>query len=384
VKPTLTIIPACSIHPDRINIYNQIHWEPQRPGKQDDMKSIHKRLSRIEHIINSDRSANGNVSKIARRKMTKALDYLLFITNEKKVSNYYSGRSFKFKIAFITLTIPAAQKHSDNEIKSKCLNQLLIELKKYYKTHNYIWRAEKQKNGNLHFHLIVDKFIPHQELRDRWNRILNKLGYIDRYREEQQQWHKNGFRVRDYLTKTWPVEKQKQAYERGQRINWNSPNTTDIHSIQKIHNIKQYIAKYLTKTEIKSYALKLEKIAELRKNDSVEIKRPAAKKRKKLLSNRRRRQLTAKRMKQKGRIWGCNQELSNIKGAQADIDTRLQEEIEIIEKCKESKVYKGDYYKVIYFDIRLLNTFPNLKLYKLFTQYLIEKFDKHTQTEIAA
>jgi hypothetical protein len=351
MKPELILIPSATVHPDRINLYNQIHWEPSRPNRSNDMKGIDNDLSRIKHIINSDRKAHGKVSKIAKRKMTRALEYLLFITNEKKVSNYYTGREFKFKIAFITLTIPAQQKHSDKEIKSKCLNQLLIELKKHYKTNHYIWRAEKQKNGNLHFHLIVDKFIPHQELRDRWNRILNKLGYIDRYREQQLSWHKNGFRAREHLKKTWPIKKQKQAYERGQRINWNSPNTTDIHSVQKIHNIKQYISKYLTKNEI-------EQKCEAEPKADI--------------------------MKQDGRIWGCNQELSDIKGAQIIIGTELQEEIELIKNCAESKVYSDTYFTVIYFDIRHLNEFPQVKLYQLFSKYLLDKFGKSIQTEIAA
>ena len=29
----------------------------------------------------------------------------------------------------------------------------------------YFWRAEKQANGNIHFHLLVDRFIPMDLLR---------------------------------------------------------------------------------------------------------------------------------------------------------------------------------------------------------------------------
>lgn len=315
------------------------------------MAGIENDLKRVSHLLNSDRTAHGSVSKIAKRKLTRALDYLLILTNEKRVSTHYTGRSYRFKIAFVTLTLPSKQAHSDKEIKNKCLNQFLIELKKNYHTKNYIWRAEKQKNGNLHFHIIVDKFIPHQELRDRWNRIINKLGYIDRYREEQQNWHKDGFRVKEYLTKTWPVKKQKEAYERNQRINWNSPNSTDIHSIQKIRNIKDYMAKYLTKDEIKERS---------QAEDEPDI------------------------AEQTGRIWGCNHELNNIKGAQVIMDTALQDEIELIESVKESYVYRDTYFSVIYFDIRLLSAYPQVKLFQLFSKYLLERFGKNLQAEIAA
>ena len=351
MKPELTLIPCASIHPDRINLYNEINWTPARPGRRNENENEESNMSRVSHLLDSDRSAKGMVSKIARRKLNRSLNYLLFIANEKKVSNVYTGRSFKFKIAFITLTLPASQKHTDNEIKSKCLNHFLIEIKKYYQAHNYIWRAEKQKNGNLHFHLIIDKFIPHQELRDRWNKIINKLGYVDDYREEQLTFHKNGFRVREHLKKTWPVKKQREAYERGAKLNWNSPNTTDIHSVQKIHNIQQYISKYLTKDEIKQMA---------KSNPEADI------------------------IEQTGRIWGCNRELSNVKGAQTIVDTQLQDEIELLMQCRETKVVSGDYYTVVFLDVRLLNQFPQLKIYQLFSKYMIEKFEKNIQAEIAA
>ena len=35
-----------------------------------------------------------------------------------------------YKIGFVTLTLPSEQRHTDNEIKKYCLNQLLIELRK--------------------------------------------------------------------------------------------------------------------------------------------------------------------------------------------------------------------------------------------------------------
>ena len=99
----------------------------------------------------------------------KSLDYLLLMANPIRAQSNFSGRCFTFKMAFITLSLSSTQIHSDNEIKEKCLNQFLIEIRKRYRVKNYIWRAEKQKNGNIHFHVVIDKFIAWSELRDRWN-----------------------------------------------------------------------------------------------------------------------------------------------------------------------------------------------------------------------
>lgn len=384
MKPTLTILPAISIHPGQINIYNEINWEPQRPSREYKIHHDSDSQHGAEHLLNSARSAKGLVSNIAKRKMTKAVNYMLFVTNTKRVTNSYNGRNFQFKIAFVTLTLPSKQIHPDNEIKSQCLNQLLIELKKYYHVRNYIWRAEKQHNGNLHFHVLVDRFIPYQELRDRWNRIVNKLGYVDRYRDEQIQWHSEGFRVRKNLLKTWPKRKQFEAYRRGAKTHWNSPNSTDIHSVQKIRDLKSYITKYVTKNEIKNYALKLEQIAELRKNSSDVLNKVPGTKRKELIRKKRSRQLAAKKMRQSGRIWGCNTELSNLKGAQSLIDWNLEQELQELELTEKVRVLKDTYFTIIFFDSSILLKRPKSQLFKLFSQFLFDRFGYTFQTELAA
>lgn len=129
----------------------------------------------------------------------------------------------RHKVVFVTLTLPAKQRHSDVEIKSKCLNQLLTELRDKYGVTLYVWKAERQKNGNLHFHLLVNRYIPAMELRDSWNRILSKLGYIDDFEV------KHGHR---------------------------SPNSTDVHSLYKdkrtgkrIGSVVAYMAKYMSKKD---------------------------------------------------------------------------------------------------------------------------------------
>lgn len=351
MKSKPEIIPRASIHPHKINLYNEVVWPAGRPVSRYSQEKNAFTGQKFEHLLDSKRSAQGKVSPIARRKMLKSLDYLLFVTKEKTVSTNYNGRKFAMKIAFVTLTLPSKQVHSDNEIKNTCLNQLIIELKKYYHVKNYIWRAEKQKNGNLHFHIVVNKFIPYQELRDRWNRIINKLGYVDSYRDSQMDFHHNGFRLRKNLLPTWSAKKQKQAFERGAKTHWNSPNTTDIHSIRKIRDIKSYMAKYLSKDEIKQ-AIEQKKDINL------------------LLVS--------------GRIWGCNQELSNIKGAQALIQGDVQDEIETILSASDIKIFKNPYFTVIYFDIQHLFKYPQSALFKLFSTYILENFNYNIQAEIAA
>lgn len=115
---------------------------------------------------------------------------------------------------FITLTLPYQQIHCDKTIKRECLNHFLINAKRKFFVKNVIWRAETQDNGNIHFHLFTDKYIPHDQLRYQWQQSLEQLGYISWFATENN--HLN-------------------------------PNCTDIHSIKKVRNVQAYIAKYISK-----------------------------------------------------------------------------------------------------------------------------------------
>lgn len=394
MKRELTIIPQISIHPGQINIYNQYHWDPSPPPRPDtgsdyfchvneDGSIFEVKGKKYNHLLDSDRTANGKISKIAERKIKKAVDYTLAVTTEKRITDRITGRTIKMKLAFITLTLPSTQIHTDKEIIAKLLNQFLIEIKKYYHVKNYIWRAEKQVNGNIHFHILIDKFIPYQELRDRWNRITEKLGYVTRYRAEQTKWHEKGFRVRTNLLKTWCYEKQKQAYERGSKQHWHSPNSTDIHSLQKIINIKSYITKYITKKPKKSESDRLIQLQEIRKNNKKSLKKVPAKNRKKIRMAHKKRLSKIFKFKQTGRVWGCNRELNNLKGARLDIDNQTGDELQKLENNRQVYKFKGDYFQIYYIDWKKLPSMGCDYLFQQLSLYLHEVFDTPIQQTIS-
>jgi hypothetical protein len=347
---SLDLIPMLSIHPDRVCVYRDVHWNPSKPHKMVENEAGVLVSANTLRIINSDRRANGRISVNARRKIMKALDYLLLLANNKVVHTRYIGRQFNFKIAFVTLTLPSKQKHSDKEIIRRCLNSFLLEMKKFYKVKNYLWRAEKQQNGNIHFHLIVDKFIPWSELRDRWNRIVNKLGYVDRYREEMKRWHMGGFRVRSELLDQWSYKSQIKAYKTGCLNDWNSPNSTDIHSIRKVGNVKAYVSKYMTK----------EAGVDGRTGEIVKDN-----------------------IKQSGRVWGCNRELSDCPGGRLVVDWEVSDEMKRVSIESKCHVYHGDYFSVYFIDFTDLKRFGATSIYKEFCSFLLRHFGYSFQDFVA-
>jgi hypothetical protein len=48
----------------------------------------------------------------------------------------------------------------------------------------YVWKCEKQKRGQIHYHLVIPDFIPHPEIRKKWNALQKKAGLLDDWVKE--------------------------------------------------------------------------------------------------------------------------------------------------------------------------------------------------------
>lgn len=217
---------------DNTNKYNDISLTSQ--------KHLRQKIE-IFNFIAKWKTING--TQFCSRK----IDEQVVVTSGKQYE-----RKIRYKLAMVTLTLSAAQHNTDNEIKAKLLNHFLIELRKKYALKNYIWKAEKQENGNIHFHIIIDVFIHHADIRDIWNRIQDKNGfdYVKQFAENQRLKYANGF----FLHKNSQLTEAEQLrnYEIGVAENWSNPNSTDVHSLHKVKNIGAYLSKYLVKEVTKT------------------------------------------------------------------------------------------------------------------------------------
>lgn len=152
----------------------------------------------------------------AARKLRKAINWMAYLAGEKSIFVKSLDKQIKFRLSFITLTLPSTQIHSDQEIKSACLVPFLQWLRDSKKVRKYIWKAEIQKNGNIHFHITLDKFVHYAEARRQWNKNIDKLGYVKRY-----------------------------TLATGRL----TPPSTEVKSVKKVKNIAAYLTAYLTKTK---------------------------------------------------------------------------------------------------------------------------------------
>lgn len=247
-----------------------------------------RQTSFFDRVPPSDTKHHGLISKKANKRVSTAIDWLIYLAKDKPLKKKSDGRDFMFKVNFITLTLSSKQVHSDNCIKSELLNQFLTELRTKWKCRHYLWRAEAQQNGNIHFHIASDVFIPWRDLRTSWNRIQNKLGYVDRFRE------KTGL---------------------------SDPNSTDIHSVNKVRNLASYLAKYCGKNS-KGFTMLTTLAGSVHAKPKYWLTYKPVKWK---------RQMAVFRQIH-GKLWGLSQDLGRYKAASCEVRGRVEEEMNWLEK----------------------------------------------------
>jgi len=173
-------------------------------------------LAFIENQENlKDNDQNGQLSRKAITQLRNSINWICLAAKKKRVYVKAKQTSFEFKINFVTLTLPDTDKPITSEdLQKNLLNPFLTYMRKYHSLSNYVWRLEFQANGKLHVHLTADTFLHYQTIRDTWNRLLDKNGYLDSFFENEK--HKN-------------------------------PNSTDVHATRKIKNMAAYLSKYMSK-----------------------------------------------------------------------------------------------------------------------------------------
>lgn len=165
---------------------------------------------------------SGMVSTCSRKRLTKAIEFLLTAAPEKRIL-MDNGEYLKFRINFITLTISSTSKM----IKGKEAHKLLLEpfllwLKRKHGLKMYLWKAELQERGQLHYHLITDCYVPWRWLRDKWNALQKENGYLEDY----------------YHGYDGESGQMRYSYD---------ANSTDVHSIYKEKDLVGYVKKEIFK-----------------------------------------------------------------------------------------------------------------------------------------
>ena len=117
---------------DTIVLYNRYGGFAKREKTESELKNLEKGKSG---------QYNGYMSKATSRKCKKFLSNWLTALKEGKKR---FGRDCKFMPTFVTLTLPAKQKHTDKELKRNALDRFIVKMRNSYGVKHYFWRKENQ------------------------------------------------------------------------------------------------------------------------------------------------------------------------------------------------------------------------------------------------
>jgi len=134
----------------------------------------------------------------------------------KRCTAFFNLKRSKKYTTFITLSFPSGL--SDKNCR-KCLNTWLTRIRTIRPYFPYLWVAERQKNGTLHYHLLTNIYLP--------IRIINRFMAIaiDGLKADQvgvfKKWNRNNY------------------------------NGVDVKAVRNSKALKGYLAKYITKNDDK-------------------------------------------------------------------------------------------------------------------------------------
>ena len=208
----------CNVLPVKLVVYNK--FQPY-------LKDTNPRIYLPRNFTNNNKAglekgtkankSEGEISRKAAAKIRKAVRLQILTAKKKRVHSKLENKWFDFYVNFVTLTLSSKQIHSDDEIKKHILKPFIRILQDKHGVYKYIWKAESQNNGNIHFHITLDKFVHWRQVRKYWNKCQDKLCYV-------------------------------------QRSGISDPNSTDIHAVKNISKLENYLIKYLSKSDdIKPY-----------------------------------------------------------------------------------------------------------------------------------
>lgn len=123
----------------------------------------------------------GTMSQGARKRLTKSLTLMAMATKPMWIHNPVTDRLQHHHLSFVTLTIA----HNKNLASPWCYANLLAPFLQWLRDTKdvkcYVWKCEKQKRGQIHYHIVIPNFIIHTEIRRKWNGLQRKAGLLEEY-----------------------------------------------------------------------------------------------------------------------------------------------------------------------------------------------------------
>lgn len=127
---------------------------------------------------------SGEMSINSQKRIRQAVELLLMSTPTIRLYNSFSQKYFTHRLSYITLSVP-----DENPILTlkegheKLLKPFIRVMNINDKMLTYVWKAEYQERGQIHFHITTPSFIDMNFIRHEWNRIIIKNDLMKDYQK---------------------------------------------------------------------------------------------------------------------------------------------------------------------------------------------------------
>lgn len=172
----------------------------------------------LENVVIEKQKGKGSGKKRLRfqKERTKSRKRVRWSEVRKRCTAFFNLKKSQSFSAFYTISFP---KGLSDENARKCLNNWLTRLRSFRPNMPYLWVAERQRNGTLHFHLLTNVYMPVKVINGFMATALNGVR-----------------NVQPSVFTNWIKGKY---------------NGVDVRHIRNSKNLKGYLAKYITKADQK-------------------------------------------------------------------------------------------------------------------------------------
>lgn len=332
-------VPKISLKPNRVTLFNEVLIPDHTTGELrhiSAMRSGSLSADGLKKPIVQKLFHNFTISHSAQKKIQEKINWLYLLAKARYQKTYSGKEIFNFKINFLTLTLPSTQQHPTAQITNECFNQFLTEIRQRTKMENYVWRLEFQGNGNLHYHIVTDTYIDYFLAQKIWNRIINKLGYVDAYTAKF-----SAMSLQEYIDNVKyndnvDFAKLAKSYAKNKQLGWTSPPSVDVKVCTSNKAISYYISKYFGKD--KAGACKCNALDNEENSFSL-------------------------------RLWFCSRSLSALTSIVDYQECASIDWFSFLKPYEKVRHLVLDYAKCLFFDIRDLSNYVKSLLYPVFRAY---------------
>jgi hypothetical protein len=160
---------------------------------------------------------SGRMTDGAAKRLKKCVSLLVQKSKNRMIYNPVVNRRHRFRIGFVTLTVADQKSDTAKDVYKKCMAPFLRWIRRN-QVKDYVWKAELQDRGTIHYHIAVNEFLHWKDVRDTWNKYQRKAGYLTSYAKKNGHYHAN---------------------------------STDVHAMRKVKDIERYLTKYMMKEDPK-------------------------------------------------------------------------------------------------------------------------------------